>query len=82
MFYVSLSQKNKKSEKVSSQVDSSILKSLTLHLCRLYMNLTLVKLNLNLNLKLDFILYNLYLFARSLLGGSGVSDTTAFSGVS
>lgn len=82
MFYVSLSQKNKKSEKVSSQVDSSILKSLTLHLCRLYMNLTLVKLNLNLTLKLDFILYNLYLFARRLLGGSGVSDTTAFSGVS
>ena len=81
MFYVSLSQKNKKSEKVSSQVDSSILKSLTLHLCRLYMNLTLVKfnlnlvkLNLNLTLKLDFILYNLYLFARRLLGGSGVSD--------
>lgn len=82
MFYVSLSQKNKKSEKVSSQVDSSILKSLTLHLCRLYMNLNLVKLNLNLTLKLDFILYNLYLFARRLLGGSGVSDTTAFSGVS
>lgn len=89
MFYVSLSQKNKKSEKVSSQVDSSILKSLILHLCRLYMNLTLVKfnlnlvkLNLNLTLKLDFILYNLYLFPRRLLGGSGVSDTTAFSGVS
>lgn len=79
MFYVSLSQKNKKSEKVSSQVDSSILKSLTLHLCRLYMNLTLVKLNLNLNLtlKLDFILYNLYLFARRLLGGSGVSDNNS-----
>ena len=82
-------KKNKKSEKVSSQVDSSILKSLTLHLCRLYMNLTLVKfnlnlvkLNLNLTLKLDFILYNLYLFARRFLGGSGVSDTTAFSGVS
>ena len=81
MFYVSLSQKNKKSEKVSSQVDSSILKSLTLHLCRLYMNLTLVKfnlnlvkLNLNLTLKLDFILYNLYLFSRRLLGGSVVSD--------
>ena len=84
MFYVSLSQKNKKSEKVSSQVHSSILKSLTLHLCRLYMNLTLVKfnlnlvkLNLNLTLKLDFILYNLYLFARSLLGGSGVSDNNS-----
>ena len=81
MFYVSLSQKNKKSENVSSQVDSSILKSLTLHLRRLYMNLTLVKfnlnlvkLNLNLTLKLDFILYNLYLFSRRLLGGSVVSD--------
>lgn len=48
MSYVSLSQKNKKSEKVSSQVDSSILKSLTLHLCRLSMNLTLVKFTLNL----------------------------------
>jgi len=81
MFYVSLSQKNKKSEKVSLQVERSILKSLTLHLCRL--NLTLVKLNLNLvKLNLDFLLYNLYLFARRFLGGSGVSDTTAFSGVS
>ena len=50
-------KKNKKSEKVSSQVDSSILESLTLHLCRLYMDLTLVKFNLNLvkfELEFDF----------------------------